>query len=75
MASFERGTNSRALLGGSDTTVSALNSFILAMVCFPEAQAKAQKELDTVVGMGRLPIHADEPALPYLAALVKEVLR
>ncbi|KAF8885367.1 cytochrome P450 [Infundibulicybe gibba] len=60
---------------GSDTTVSALNTFVLAMVCFPQAQAKAQEELDRVLAPGHLPDFDDEASLPYLAALVKEVLR
>ncbi|KAF8799180.1 cytochrome P450 [Phlegmacium glaucopus] len=60
--------------GGSDTTVSATHTFFLAMVCFPEIQMKAQAELDRVVS-GRLPDFDDMEDLPYLSALVKEVLR
>ena len=45
------------------------------MLKFPEAQAKAQEELDRVVGTDRLPTFDDEPKLPYLGALVKEVFR
>ncbi len=44
------------------------------MLCFPEAQKKAQEELDRVLN-GRLPYFRDEKDLPYVAALVKEVLR
>jgi Cytochrome P450 len=44
------------------------------MVCYPEAQKKAQAELDKVLS-GRLPEHNDLPTLPYLSALVKEVYR
>ncbi|KAJ6580672.1 cytochrome P450 [Mycena capillaripes] len=60
---------------GSDTTVSALGTFILAMLANPEAQKKAQGEIDSVVGTGQLPDFADEEALPYVSAIVKEVLR
>ncbi|KAG6894845.1 hypothetical protein C0993_010597, partial [Termitomyces sp. T159_Od127] len=60
--------------GGSDTTVSAMNTFVLAMVCHPEVQQKAQEELDSVLPPGQLPDFSDEPALPYLSAIVKEVL-
>ena len=52
-----------------------MNTFILAMVCYPEVQAKAQEEIDRVLGAGHLPKFADEPSLPYVAAVVKEVLR
>jgi cytochrome P450 len=48
---------------------------MLAMVAFPEAQRKAQSELDAVVGRARLPTFADAPHLPYVSAIVKEVLR
>ena len=61
--------------GGSDTAVSAIHTLILAMVSFPEIQAKAQKELDLVIGSKRLPEYSDEADLPYISAIVKEVLR
>ncbi|KAJ6504457.1 cytochrome P450 [Mycena vulgaris] len=60
---------------GTDTTVSALGTFILAMLCNPEAQRKAQEEIDSVVQAGHLPDFDDEASLPYVSAVVKEVLR
>jgi cytochrome P450 len=60
---------------GSHTTVSVLGSFVLAMLMNPEVQRKAQLEIDSVVGRDRLPNFEDKPALPYVCALVKEVLR
>jgi cytochrome P450 len=45
------------------------------MSLYPEVQAKAQREIDQIIGTNRLPSHADRPSLPYLDALVKEVLR
>ncbi|KAF8970100.1 cytochrome P450 [Flammula alnicola] len=62
-------------IGGSSTTKAVLSTFFLAMLCFPEAQTKAQEELDRVVGQGRLPEFSDEPHMPYLSALIKEVHR
>ncbi|KAG1780027.1 cytochrome P450 [Suillus placidus] len=61
--------------GGSDTTVSAIYSLFLAMTLFPDVQKKAQAEIDAVVGPDRLPTFADRDSLPYIDALVKEVLR
>ncbi|KAG1874858.1 cytochrome P450 [Suillus subluteus] len=61
--------------GGSDSTVSAIYSFFLAMTLFPDVQKKAQAEIDAVVGPDRLPTFADRDSLPYTDALVKEVLR
>jgi len=52
-----------------------MSSFFLAMSLYPEVQAQAQAEMDRVVGQGRLPSWDDHDSLPYLEALVKEVLR
>jgi cytochrome P450 len=49
--------------------------WLLAMVAYPETQARAQAELDAVVGRARLPTFADYPHLPYTRAMVKELLR
>ncbi|KAJ6559613.1 cytochrome P450 [Mycena capillaripes] len=50
-------------VAGADTTTAALCTFILAMLANPDAQKKAQQEIDSVQEM------------PYVAALVKEVHR
>jgi len=47
----------------------------LAMLAYPETQARAQAELDAVVGRSRPPTFADCSSLPYISAIVKEVLR
>ncbi|KAJ7120246.1 cytochrome P450 [Mycena epipterygia] len=60
---------------GSATTIAALSTFVLAMLANPEAQKKAQMEIDAVIGQGQLPDFNDEKSLPYVSALVKEVLR
>lgn len=56
-------------------TVSTLASFVLAIVTHPEVQVKAQKELDSVVGRDRLPDFSDRQSLPYINAILKELLR
>lgn len=61
--------------GGADTTVSAEYAFFLAMVLNPEVQKKAQAEIDAVVGNDRLPTLSDLSHLPYINAVVTEVLR
>ncbi|KAF5349123.1 hypothetical protein D9756_009490 [Leucocoprinus leucothites] len=61
--------------GGTDTTMSVLLTFMLAMTRYPSAQLKAQEELDKVVGPDRLPDFRDSPNLPYLNALLREVMR
>ncbi|KAK1765144.1 O-methylsterigmatocystin oxidoreductase [Phialemonium atrogriseum] len=60
---------------GADTTVSALACFFLAMTEFPDIQRTAQQEIDRVVGHDRLPTASDRQNLPYIEAMVKEVLR
>ncbi|RXW14807.1 hypothetical protein EST38_g11043 [Candolleomyces aberdarensis] len=42
---------------------------------YPEVQKRAQKEIDEVVGYGRLPDFNDRPQLVYLEALIMELLR
>lgn len=60
---------------GSDTTASTLCTAFLALVTHPEALQAAHTELDDVVGSERTPTFDDEKELPYVRALVKEVLR
>jgi len=60
---------------GADTTMSALGTFFYAMTIFPDAQKKAQQELDAVVGSKRLPTYDDWDSLPYVEALLREILR
>ncbi|KAJ4491549.1 cytochrome P450 [Lentinula edodes] len=62
-------------LAGTDTTVMTLWSFFLAMTKYPECQKKAQEELDRVVGAKRLPDFDDRDSLPYIQAIVYEVMR
>ena len=45
------------------------------MTQYPEVQKKAQLELDTVIGQDRLPEFSDLESLPYIRAMVKELLR
>ncbi|KAF2119330.1 cytochrome P450 monooxygenase [Lophiotrema nucula] len=59
---------------GADTSVSTLTSFFLAMSAYPEVQRKAQHEIDRVVGK-RLPTFSDRGNLPYVNAIVSEILR
>ena len=56
-------------------TVSTVLSAILAFVLYPEVLAKAQAELDNVVGQCRLPNFDDRPQLPYIDAILSEALR
>ena len=48
---------------------------MLYMGRYPEVQAKVHKELDQVVGEGRVPSLDDKPSLPYTEAVVMEIQR
>ncbi|RPD66667.1 cytochrome P450 [Lentinus tigrinus ALCF2SS1-7] len=61
--------------GGADTTVSAIQTFFLAMTLHPEIQEKAVAEIERVVGTDRLPTAADRENLPYVNAIFLETLR
>lgn len=56
-------------------TVSAFNTLFLVLTLFPEVQKRAHAEIDRVVGSERLPEFADEDKLPYITAIIKEILR
>ncbi|KAG2036259.1 cytochrome P450 [Suillus americanus] len=58
-----------------ETTDSVLQVFILAMVLFPEVQAKAHTLIDAVVGTSRLPTFEDRSSLQYIDAILRETLR
>jgi cytochrome P450 len=67
-----------ALIGymaGVDTTTSALQVFLLAMVLYPDVQTQARAEIDQAVGHDKMPCLDDRASLPYLDAILCEVLR
>ncbi|CAE6496856.1 unnamed protein product [Rhizoctonia solani] len=62
----------------SDTTVSAVKTFFLAMTLYPDVQAKAQSEITSYLQTHphkRFITMDDKPNLPYINALIREVLR
>ena len=70
--------------GGADTTVSAIQSFLLAMVLYPRVLRRAREEVDSICCEGssktgptltRLPTFGDRERMPYVNAIVREVLR
>lgn len=60
---------------GTDTVAILLEWILARMVLHPGIQAKAQSEIDSVVGKARSVSDSDLPNLPYLLAIVKETLR
>ncbi|KAJ6535753.1 cytochrome P450 [Mycena capillaripes] len=63
------------LEAGAETTSSFLHSLILVLIAYPEAQRKAQEEIDRIVGEDRMPTLDDLDRLPYIRALILETHR
>ncbi|KAF6171380.1 hypothetical protein GIB67_009521 [Kingdonia uniflora] len=73
-------TNIKALLldlftAGTDTSSSTVEWALAELMRNPKLLAKAQYELDTVVGKDRLVTESDLPQLPFLQAIIKETFR
>ncbi|PIA45677.1 hypothetical protein AQUCO_01600126v1 [Aquilegia coerulea] len=60
---------------GTDTVAILIEWILARMVLHPEIQTKVQKELDEIVGTSRGVRESDIPAMTYLPAVIKEVLR
>ncbi|THU99673.1 cytochrome P450 [Dendrothele bispora CBS 962.96] len=65
----------QAIGAAADTTMSAICTFFLAMSLYSDVQRKAQQELDTVIGHGKIPTFDDRSSLPYIDAVYREVMR
>ncbi|XP_019178644.1 PREDICTED: cytochrome P450 CYP82D47-like [Ipomoea nil] len=63
------------IVGGSDTTAVTLTWVLSLLLNNRDALQRAQKEIDTVVGVGRWVEESDIKNLPYLQAIIKETLR
>ncbi|KAF2099031.1 putative O-methylsterigmatocystin oxidoreductase [Rhizodiscina lignyota] len=58
-----------------ETTAGQLNWAVLAALNHPEKTRAAQAELDSVVGVQRLPGFEDRERLPYVNAFIMEIMR
>ncbi|KAJ7463683.1 cytochrome P450 [Mycena latifolia] len=70
-----KGATATMFGAGEATTWSTISVFILAMILHPECQAKAQEEIDAVMGGLRLPEFEDRDMLPFLECILQEVFR
>ncbi|KAJ3491621.1 hypothetical protein NLI96_g551 [Meripilus lineatus] len=61
--------------GGSETTWSTIENFMLIMLLHPDVQKKAQQEIDRVLGEGKLPDFGDRESLPYVECVLQESMR
>ncbi|XP_045816556.1 cytochrome P450 78A5-like [Trifolium pratense] len=60
---------------GTDTVAILLEWILARMVLHPDIQAKAQEEIDRVIGDTNFVTDADVQNMPYLQCIVKEALR
>ncbi|EFJ12335.1 hypothetical protein SELMODRAFT_124314 [Selaginella moellendorffii] len=63
------------ITGGTDSSSSFLEWTLAELIMHPQVLAKAQEEIDTVVGHGRKVKESDIPRMPYLQAVIKEGFR
>ncbi|KZV99013.1 cytochrome P450 [Exidia glandulosa HHB12029] len=63
------------MIGGVETTAAIMQWFAALIPALPHIQERAHEELDRVIGRDRLPTVHDEPYLPYIRAIIKEVER
>ncbi|KAI3687584.1 hypothetical protein L1987_81284 [Smallanthus sonchifolius] len=62
-------------IGGTETTSRAIEFALAHMIDKPDILKKAQQELDSTVGEGNIVEESHIKDLPYLHAIMKEVLR
>lgn len=62
-------------LANGDTSMSILSWFVVAMLTYPHVMHKAQAMLDEVVGREKLPMFEERGRLPYIDAIIEEVMR
>ncbi|KIA75506.1 hypothetical protein HK57_00005 [Aspergillus ustus] len=63
------------LEGGTDTMATTLLTLCQAMGMHPDIQREAHRHLDEVIGEERMPLWEDYDKLPFVAMIVKELLR
>ncbi|KZW03032.1 cytochrome P450 [Exidia glandulosa HHB12029] len=62
-------------IAGADTSFASMRAFVHAMLVHPTVQRTVQAELDAKIPTSRLPTLTDRSHLPYLEAVIREVMR
>ncbi|XP_031356733.1 probable cytochrome P450 303a1 [Photinus pyralis] len=62
-------------IAGTETSAKSLAFAFLYLILNPDIQAKAQEEIDAVIGRHRLPTMKDRPRLKYAECVVLESIR
>ncbi|KAH9918271.1 cytochrome P450 [Fomitopsis serialis] len=61
--------------GGMESSFATVSTFYLLMARHPDKQKRAQQEIDSLLEGRRLPKISDRESLPYVRALIQEVMR
>jgi len=69
------GAAGAAYSAGADTSYTTLQVFTMLMALNPDIQRRAREQINSVVGMGRLPIFEDRDSLPLIDAILRETIR
>ncbi|KAJ2927004.1 hypothetical protein H1R20_g10104, partial [Candolleomyces eurysporus] len=75
MESIARNVCGVAYVAGAETTVNLALALLYVLASYPDIQSRGQTEIDSAVGLDRLPVATDIQDLPYVHAIVKEVGR
>ncbi|KAH6641002.1 cytochrome P450 [Chaetomium tenue] len=70
-----KGAAATIVIAGNDTTAATMMLLVLYLMQNPDAQRKAQDEVDRVVGGDRLPTWDDIANLPYTNLILQETYR
>ncbi|CAB1339270.1 unnamed protein product [Coregonus sp. 'balchen'] len=63
------------IIAGTETTTNTLRWAMLYMALYPNIQEKVHKEINSVMGSGKSPTLEDKQRMPYVEAVLHEVLR
>ncbi|KAK7864096.1 hypothetical protein R5R35_002738 [Gryllus longicercus] len=60
---------------GAESVGNTLGFIMLYMVLYPKVQQKVHEAIDSCIGRNRKPSLLDRPSLPYIEAVIQEVIR
>ena len=55
--------------------MASFTTALLALLLHPHVRLRARAEIDTVIGRERFPTSDDRENLPYIGAMIKEIIR